>query len=210
LRIGGSAGPREPELDAAAAAVRRSSLPAPTPAQRSRVELATRRVADAACEGLPDRWADAVRAAAQPTSDDLGDALDQAVVGTDLGLRRPTWWRVLGVAQLVLATAAAVGLVWLGALAVMGWLRLPEPSTPYLGPLPWPTLLLVGGLLVGFLLAVVVRAVARPASRRRADRVRRRLMTSVAAVADERILAPVERVLADHRATREALRRVDD
>ena len=64
-------------------------------------------------------------------------------------------------------------------------------------------------VLVGFLLAVVVRAVARPASRRRADRVRRRLMTSVAAVADERILAPVERVLADHRVTREALRRVD-
>ncbi len=189
-------------------AVRRTSLPRPTPAQRSRVELATRRVSDGASEGLPERWADAVRSAAQPAPDDLGDALDQAVVRTDLGLRRPAWWRVLGAVQWLLALAAVVGLVWLVALAVMGWLRLPEPATPYLGPLPWPTLLLVGGLVLGALLAAVVRAVAGPASRRRGERVRRRLADAVAAVARERVLAPVEAVLADHRATREALHRV--
>ena len=188
-------------------ALRRSSLPAPTPAQRSRVEVATRRVADAACEGLPDRWADAVRAAAQPAPADLGDALDQAVVRTDLTVRRPTWWRAVGALQLLLALAAAVGLVWLAALAVMGWLRLPEPSTPDVGPLPWPTLLLVGGLLLGFLVGVVVRAVAGPASRRRGERVRRQLTDSVAAVGRQQVLAPVERVLGEHRAAREALAR---
>jgi GTP-binding protein EngB required for normal cell division len=207
LRLGGSKPSGDAELDVAAA-VQRSSLPAPTPAQRSRVELATRRVADTASEGLPDRWADAVRAAAQPTSDDVGDALDQALVRTDLGLRRPVWWRVLGFVQVLLALAAAVGLGWLVALAVMGWLRLPEPSTPYVGPLPWPTLLLVGGLLAGFLIGVVARVVAGPASRRRGDRVRRALSASVAAVARERILAPVQQVLADHRTTREALGRI--
>ncbi|MGN6301726.1 MAG: GTPase [Angustibacter sp.] len=191
-----------------AEALQRSSLPAPTPAQRSRVEIATRRVADAAADGLPDRWADAVRAAAQPAPDDLADALDQAVVQVDLTARRPVWWSVVGVLQVLLAVAALVGLVWLVALAVMGWLRLPEPSTPSLGPVPWPTLLLVGGLLLGFLIGVVVRSLARSSGRRRAAQVRRRLREAVAAVGRQQVLAPVEQVLADHRATREALARL--
>ena len=44
----------------------RSSLPPPTPAARSAVELATRRVGDQAAEGLPNRWAEAVADAATP------------------------------------------------------------------------------------------------------------------------------------------------
>ena len=208
LRLGAAGSRHQHDGAELSEALQRSSLPAPTPAQRSRVEIATRRVADSAADGLPDRWADAVRAAAQPTPDDLADALDQAVVQVDLTTRRPVWWWVVGALQVLLAVAALVGLVWLVALAVMGWLRLPEPSTPSLGPLPWPTLLLVGGLLLGFVIGVVVRAVARSAGRRRAARVRRRLREAVAAVGCQQVLAPVEHVLADHRATREALARV--
>ncbi len=208
LRLGRSGSHQQDDAAELADALQRSSLPAPTPAQRSRVEIATRRVADSAAAGLPDRWADAVRAAAQPAPDDLADALDQAVVGVDLTARRPVWWSVVGALQVLLAVAALGGLVWLVGLAVMGWLRLPEPSTPSLGPLPWPTLLLVGGLLLGFLIGVVVRALARSTGRRRAARVRRLLREAVAAVGRQQVLGPVEQVLADHRATREALARV--
>lgn len=183
----------------------RSSLPGPTPAQRARVELATRQIAEAAGEGLPDRWADAVRAAARPADGDLSDALDQAVLGTDLGVHRPAWWRAMGALQWALAAAAVAGGVWLLVLAAFGALRLPEPRAPYLGWVPVPTLLLVAGLALGALIGVGVGLIAAPAARRRADRARVRLTAAVRLVADERIVHPIESVLADHRTTRDAL-----
>lgn len=183
----------------------RSSLPAPTPTQRARVELATRQVAEACSEGLPPRWADAVHHAATPARDDLADALDQAVMGADLGVDRPSWWRVVGALQWLLAALAVAGGVWLIVLALLGALRLPEPRTPYVGWLPLPTLMLLAGLVLGFLLGVLVRAVAGRAARRRAQRARRRLLDAVAGVARARVTEPVRGVLADHRATRESL-----
>ena len=183
----------------------RSSLPQATPTQRSRVELATRRVADRAGQGLTTRWQDATRAAAVPPGEDLADALDQAVVGTDLGARTPLWWRAIGALQAVVAIGAAVGLGWLIALGVTGWLQLPQPRTPYAGPLPVPTLLAVGGLLLGALVGVLVRVLAGVGARRRAARARTRLHAAIAAVAEQRVLAPVGSVLRDHRETRAQL-----
>ncbi len=185
----------------------RSSLPEATQSQRAQVELATRRVAEKASEGLPERWADAVRGAATPTGADLADALDQAVTGIELERRRPIWWGVLGVLQVLLAAAAVAGALWLTALFVVGWLQLPAPSTPELGPLPWPTVLLVGGLLAGLLLAVVGGRLAAFGASRRRRRTEQRMRGAVGAVADERVLGPVGGVLRDHRATRVAMAR---
>ena len=186
----------------------RSSLPAATAGQRAAVELALRRVADQAAQGLPVRWATAARAAAEPSTADLSDAVDQAIVSADLGLSRPRWWPILAVVQMLLMAAAVIGLVWLVVLAVTGWLKLPEPGTPYLGPIPVPTLMLLGGLVIGGLLGLVVRLVAGPAARRRAQRASKRLEAAVEAVAEQRVVAPAQQVLDDHRATREALQRV--
>jgi GTP-binding protein EngB required for normal cell division len=205
---GGSAAPTGNPAAGEVEAVRRSSLPPPNATQRARVDLATRRIADRAGAGLPQRWADAVRAAAQPPAGDLTDALDQAVVRTDLGLRRPIVWRLLGALQTLLLLAAVVGLGWLVALAALGWLKLPQPDTPYWGPMPVPTLMLVGGLVVGALLGALVRLWAGVGARRRGARVRSRLHDAVAEVAHQRVLDPVAAVLADHRAAREALHRV--
>jgi hypothetical protein len=185
----------------------RSSLPPPTPAARSAVDLATRRVGDAAAQGLPPRWADAVADAATPPGPELGDALDQAVVRTSLKLRPPLWWRVCGILQLLLALVAVLGLVWLVVLTVLGWLQLPEVSTPRLGPLPYPLLMVVLGLLLGVGLAALARVFARTGARRRGERIRRTLMASIEGVAQERIIGPVREVLERHRATREALAR---
>ena len=70
---------RSPAADVRAV-LGRSSLPPATPAARSSVELATRDLGDRAGAALPQRWADAVAAAATPPGDDLGDALDRAVM----------------------------------------------------------------------------------------------------------------------------------
>ena len=185
----------------------RSSLPPPTPAARAAVDLATRGVGDRAAEGLPHRWAEAVSDAATPPGPELADALDQAVVGTSLRMRAPLWWRVFGIAQLLLSLVAVLGLVWLVVLVVLGWLALPDISTPTLGPVPYPLLMFAGGLLLGLALAALARWLARIGARRRGRVIRGRLTAAVAEVAAERIVGPVRVVLARHRRTREGLDR---
>ncbi len=106
---------------------------------------------------------------------------------------------------MLLAAAAVVGLLWLGVLGVIGWLQLPELRTPRVGSVPVPTLLLLGGLVLGLLIAAVGRPLARSAARRRRRRVETRLREAVSTVAREHVLDPVARVLSDHRTTREAL-----
>lgn len=209
LRLDGGADAIDEKLAVTAGDVRtvlgRSSLPPPSPAARAAVDLATRRLGDEAAQGLPTRWANAVADAATPPGPDLADALDQAVVRTSLRMRAPWWWRAFGAAQLVLAVVTVLGLLWLATLAVVGWLQLPEVDTPKLGPLPWPFVMFIGGLLLGLGLAALARWLAQVGARRRGAQVRRKLTDAVAGVARERILGPVQAVLERHRATRESL-----
>jgi len=190
----------------------RSSLPPPSPAARAAVDLATRRLADRASTSLPHPWADAVERAADPPGPALGDALDRAVVGTSLLARVPIWWRVVGLAQLVLALAALAGLAWLALYVVVGWAQLDQVvgDPPTLGVVPVPLLLFVGGVLLGLLLALVSRWMARIGGRRRGRVMDARLRRSIDAVATAEITEPVERVLERHAATRLALRRAAD
>ena len=183
----------------------RSSLPPATPAARSSVELATRDLGDRAGAALPQRWADSVAAAATPPGDDLGDALDRAVMRTPLRARNPWWWAAVNAVQWLLALSAVLGLAWLAALAVMAWLRLPPLDTPRVGILPLPTLMLLGGLVLGIALSAVARPLARVGARRRRALVARRLRESVWGVAQELIIAPVQAVLDRHRTTRDRL-----
>ena len=185
----------------------RSSLPPPAPAAGAAVDLAARRIGTRSGEHLPTRWADAVADAARPPDHDLADALDQAVLHTSLRSRKPLWWAVLGVLQIVLALAAVIGLGWLGAVGFASWLQLPAVPTVDVGPFATPFLLLVGGLLAGLLLAVLARWMARIGARRRARTVERRLRQAIGEVADERVVEPVQQVLAEHARTRTGIGR---
>ncbi len=183
----------------------RSSLPAPSQAQRAQVELASRQVATRCSQALPQRWADAVRFAAAPPGEDLADALDQAVTAVDLSYRRPLWWQVAGLLQVLLAVAVVLGALWLGLLAGMGYLQLPEPETPVVRGIPWPTLLLGGGVVLGLLVALVGGRIGAVGARRRRRRISTAMRRSVSQVAAARVLEPVAQVLLDHQATRVAL-----
>jgi energy-coupling factor transporter ATP-binding protein EcfA2 len=208
LHIGNSKGerrssPADPEVPA------RTSVPAPSAVERSRVDLALRALADHSCEQLPDPWPDAVRAAARSRSADLADRLDRAVADTDLGLGpKPVWWRAVGAVQAGLALAAIAGGLWLAGLYALTVLRLPEPATPMVGAVPVPTVALIGGVLAGLLLAVLARLLALLAARRRSARAQARLRTAVAAVADALVVAPVRAELAAYNALHAALGRL--
>jgi GTP-binding protein EngB required for normal cell division len=183
----------------------RSSLPPAAPAARAAVALATRELGDLAGRELPQAWADRVTDAAMPPGEDLADALDQAVVGTPLRARDPLWWTVFGFLQGIFAVTALAGLAWLVVLMVLDWLRLPMAETPGLGRLPYPFLLFAGGLSAGFLTSLLARTLGRVGGRRRKRLVAARLHDSVAQVARDRLVAPVQEVLDRHRMTRESL-----
>jgi GTP-binding protein EngB required for normal cell division len=186
----------------------RSSVPEPTPVQRAKVDTALRRVCDAVAADLPAPWQRSVRAAAVGHSGDVRDRLDQAVVGTELGVDRvPVWWRAGATVQWALAAAAVVGGVWLLALGVGSYLRLPDPPTPDVAGVAVPTILLIGGLLLGLLLAAAGRLLVRGGAVMRRKRAESRLREAIERVADELMLRPLEAELDRHAQARQALER---
>jgi hypothetical protein len=107
--------------------------------------------------------------------------------------------------QWVLILGALAGAGWLGALAVMGYLRVPQPDTPDVGAFPLPTLLLVGGVALGLLLALVCRFLVAATARRRARVADRRLRDAVRKVSEELVVAPVEAELQAYTTVRSGL-----
>ena len=188
-------------------AAARSSLPTATPVQRAQVDTRVRELADTVTHGLGRPWMRSVRQASLARTAELGDSLDRVMTQTDLGVAAvPLWCRLVRALQWLLLSAAVVGAVWLGALAVMGYLRMPEPDTPRLGPLPVPTWLLVGGVVAGVVLAFVCRGLVALSARGRAARAERRLRAGVAEVVEDLVVAPVEAELAAYKRTQTALR----
>ncbi|MEO7980045.1 MAG: GTPase [Sporichthyaceae bacterium] len=186
----------------------RSSVPEPTPVQRAQVDTALLAACDGVAQDLPRPWQRAVSAAASGRSSDVRDRLDQAVVGTDLGVDRvPVWWRAGGAAQWLLTAAAVLGAVWLLVLAFGSYLRLPDPPTPDVGGVALPTMLLVGGVVLGLLLAWLGRLLVRGGALARRRRAESRLRAAIEQVADELMLGPVEAELQRHARARLALDR---
>jgi GTP-binding protein EngB required for normal cell division len=185
----------------------RSSIPDANQIQQARIESAVRGLSDKLSEGLSRPWGAAMRRASTSRLGDLEDRLDRAVGGVDLGISRiPVWTRLVRGVQWLLLLAAFTGGLWLAGLAVVSYLKLSEPATPELGDVPVPTLLLVGGVALGILLAVLCRLLVGRSARKRARRADRRLRAAVDEVADELVVAPLEVELDAYRVTTDGLR----
>jgi hypothetical protein len=89
----------------------------------------------------------------------------------------------------------------------MGYLRLPEPATPEWRSFPLPTLMLLGGVLVGVLLALLCRLLVAWTARRRARTADRRLRGAIGEVSDELVVQPVQGVLSAYAEVRAGLDR---
>lgn len=171
----------------------RTSMPEPGAAERAKADSAVRAFADSASEGAPEPWKASIRRASRASQEELPDALDQAIAGTDLRANRKSWWwPVIGFVQWLTLAAAVVGAGWLGFIAVMGYLQLPVLETPRVEGFPLPTLLLLGGVLLGILLAIMSGFFARLGARSRAKNARRRLRGAVGAAADKHVVEPVQ------------------
>ena len=108
---------------------------------------------------------------------------------------------------MLLAWTAVAGALWLAVLFFFDWLKFPAPPLPKVDRLPVPTLLLLGGLLLGFLVAFLSRQIANLGGRRRMRTARKRLRTRIETLADEGVIDPINSELAAYRSFCAALER---
>jgi hypothetical protein len=189
-----------------AGAASASSLPAPSAADRSSATLAVRALADHAAVGLPHPWPEALSEAARAHTADLPDALDRAVVATDLGVdRKPLWWRGIGGLQWLVTLVALAGALWLLVRIALIAIGLPTLDLIQVGRVPLATVMLVGGLLAGILIGLLVKPMVAIGARHAASRAEGRLRAAVTEVARDLVVTPVRHVLHQYAEARAAL-----
>ena len=174
------------------ASVQRTSLPTAGGVQTARVDIALRGLAASSSQGLPDGFATAVREATLAHRNDLPDELDRAVGATDLAMERGQgWWTVVQVLQWIIFVAAVVGAGWLLLDLVLNYLQLPQLPVVRVGRAPLPTVMLLGGALLGMLVSLISRAGVELDARAKGARAERALTRSIVDVADRLVISPV-------------------
>ena len=172
-----------------------------TGAQRAEISNAITALADEAGRGLPGSWQASVRQAARSGTEEVPAALG-AAIARSLPKENSVapWWRAVAAWQGLLLGTAAVGVVWLLAIIVLGAFGAAPHATLLLrdvGLLPWVALMVAAILLLGWLTANGCMAlVIREADQER-EQVQQRMRTAIGDVAQRFVLAPVERELSE-------------
>lgn len=208
-----------PELEAGdSASTAVSALPPGSAIQTAKVDTALAELGRTTAAGVAEPWHSYVRQAPQRHGARLADELDTAVAGAVPAQRDPRWWRIVGGAQWLAVAVLVAGALWLGVLAVLSYLQFPAGRTPQLGPLPlgdagaqlpalpWPTVLVLAGVIIGLGIALLCRIVTGFGARRRARRATATLTGVVAQRADELVLEPLTQARAAVDRYREAIR----
>ncbi len=180
------------------------------PVARAKINTAVRAVTDEAGSRLPRLWRNALERMMTDQSSALPDALDQAVVSTNLGVTEGHgWWAVVRFLQWLILVAAVFGLVWLVVNMVLtAFLDLPSLPVPRVGRVGLPTILLVGGVVAGLILAGLSRLAVGLGAKTSASRAVRRLRTSLESVVADRVISPVNAELQRHDRAWQALTRL--
>ena len=124
----------------------------------------------------------------------LTEAIDGAVARGTVDHTRPprSWlWPFVGVLQTLVTVAFVAGLLWYLTLYLAGRAQADLPDLPTVYDVPVPLILVVGGLLVGWLLSRLLSASARRAGRRWADRLTGNLDGAVAAEVESAMSEPL-------------------
>ncbi len=186
--------------------VPRSSIPAPSTISVGALASAGRDLLADASGQIPDHWENRLRETVEPAMRTLPDRLDRGIGSQTMPLQRPRWWTVLGTVQRLLALSMAAGLVWLGVLFVLKWFQIPDPPMVRIGQFPLPTVLAVGGAVLGLLIALVGRQLAAVGAARRRERAREQLSEGIAATVDAEVIGPLDAELSAMRAAQDRIR----
>ena len=147
----------------------------------------------AACSALPGDLAAQAVLRSDERAERLAEPLELAVAQVDYGTwKRPVWWKAANVLQWVTALAALIGGLWLVAIHVLeDYLLLISIDVPRWGAVPWPTVLLLGGLLIGLVLAGLGTFLAGLQARRHRRRIVERLRRATDEVVNAELIEPL-------------------
>ncbi|MGO1385203.1 MAG: YfjP family GTPase, partial [Arachnia sp.] len=202
LRIGSGAKRAQLEADVAP----HSSLPNRGSIAEARLRTGLRTLSNELSDGLPQHWQQAIATAVHKCVPTLPDSLDQAVVTANLRTEgQPLWWQVLRFLQWLLIAAVVVGIGWLSIDVALTYFQVPRLPRVMIRdiPFPLPTLLVGGGLILGFVLSMVSRVFVGLGARSKARRARAILHKRVAEVTSREVVQPAQAeldALADSRA----------
>jgi GTP-binding protein EngB required for normal cell division len=175
----------------------------------ARVDSAIRTLADDSVKQLPRGWQKAVQQAARSQEATLPDQLDHAIGSTDLGVdRKPGWWTFVKLLQYLFFLCLLGGAGWLlFNTFIYGWLGLPKPADPpfVIGNVQLPTLMVVGGFVLGVLLALLCRAGVRAQAKAKQAAAGKLLRRVIAQITQGAIVEPVNAELRRHNHARAAL-----
>ena len=169
----------------------RSSLPPVRPAASGRLRTAARQWSAALASHLPEPARDEIVSHGEERAEALLEDLDVAVSRTPLiAPRTPRWWSAASVLQWALVWTALAGGAWLGLTHLLRMLLLMDLQPPRWGLVPWPAVLLVGGVVLGLVAWVLGRALARAGARRAQRRAARRLREATDGVVHSGVVEP--------------------
>ncbi len=176
----------------ASPALTRTSLPSASPVALAKATSAARDYAALAAQGAPPAWVRSTRTVAVSAAQGIGPHLETAVARAEVGSpRHPRWWTLVGLLQWLLIALAGAGAAWLLGLAALGVLAIPTADPPTVGGLALPSVLLLGGCVVGIVLAALARAATRVTANHAAARARAAVTDRVAQVSHDRVMGPV-------------------
>jgi GTP-binding protein EngB required for normal cell division len=167
-------------------------------AQGSDIDNAVTAFADEIGGSLPEPWSRTVRAAARSRANEAQAALGAAVMkGMPPRDKVTGWWRLIALAQWLLMALAAAGVVWIVLiLATNGKHKSSLISDASLAP--WLGVMVVALLLLGWLIASWCQNMVVLAADREREQASRAIMSRIAGVTSELVLAPAGRELAEY------------
>ncbi|MCL1907005.1 MAG: 50S ribosome-binding GTPase [Propionibacteriaceae bacterium] len=177
------------------------------PVAQAQIDTVLRTVSEEATSQLPKQWATVVGQLVKDQKTKLPDVLDQAVINADLGLNEGHgWWKIIRFFQWVFFVVVLLGLGWLILnFAMTSFLGFPDFVAPRFGNLPWPTWMVLGGLVLGFVLAMVSRLGVFMGAKAASAKARKRLRSALEVVATEQIIDPINQELQRHDTARQIL-----
>jgi len=169
------------------------SLPPAGPAATGNLRNTAHVYALTACSGLPGDLAAQAVLRSDERAENLAAPLELAVSTVDYrAWKRPAWWAVANLLQWVTALTALIGGLWLVAIHILeDYLLLISIDVPRWGKVPWPTILLLGGLLIGLALAGLGLFLARVQAGHHGKQVAHRLRRATDEVVDTELVKPL-------------------
>jgi GTPase Era involved in 16S rRNA processing len=174
--------------------------PRPVPVERARVDAAVRRAADEIGARLPAPWTREVKRIAEDAMPRVSDDLDKALAAQHLDTTRVGWgWRLVQGVQIGLLVGLLAGVAWWVADAAGR-----VSATSFRG-FPYGAWMAAATGAAGLLLALGMTAFVRVRATRFAEACGRAFADSVQAVADARVIGPIDELVATYRRSRELL-----